>query len=113
MTVCLSNVCDEICLRSVNFERSCITHGSTLVKPVAWYSMFYGWFSSPAGFVHSGIHMPWKTCYLLAQSTTLSIHVSERLSSCRIGTVKDGLARLDDGFTAGDMSDIVGYLCTC
>jgi len=46
-------VCDEICLISVNFVRSCITHRSTLVKFIArlWglYSIFYGRFSSPAG----------------------------------------------------------------
>jgi len=27
--------------------------------------------------------------------------------------VRDGLARLPDVFTAGDMSDIVRYLCMC
>jgi len=38
----------EICLRSVNFVRSCITHFNTLVKFIARYSIFYGQFSSPA-----------------------------------------------------------------
>jgi len=42
-------VYDEICLRSVNFVHSRITHRSTLVKFIAQYSIFYGRFSSPAG----------------------------------------------------------------
>jgi len=32
-------VYDEICLRSVNFVRSRITHWSTLVKFIAWYGL--------------------------------------------------------------------------
>ena len=48
--------------------------------------------------------------------------VRERLSDEQIQTasllqecimVRDGLARLPDVFTAGDMSDIVHYLCVC
>jgi len=38
----------EICMRSVNFVRLCITHWNTFVKFITWYSIFYGRFSSPA-----------------------------------------------------------------
>jgi len=53
--------------------------------------------------VHSGIHVLWKTCFLLGQSAMLSIHVfvnrciassNSLLQECI--TVTDGLARLPD-----------------
>jgi len=53
---------------------------------------------------------------------TVDSSVCERLSDEQIQTasllqecimVRDGLAHLPDVFTAGDMSDIVRYLCMC
>ena len=41
-------VFDDICLRFINFVCSCITHQSTLVSSITWYSITYGRFSSPA-----------------------------------------------------------------
>ena len=58
----------------------------------------------------------------LSARKTVNSRVHERLSDEQIQTasllqecimVRDGLARLPDVFTAGDMSDIVRYLCMC
>ena len=61
---------------------------------------------------------------LFTQSARNAVNsrVRERLSDEQIQTasllqecimVRDGLAHLPDVFTAGDMSDIVRYLCMC
>ena len=65
----------------------------------------------------------WKTCYLLLSvRKVIDSCVCERLSDEQIQTasllqecimVRDGLACLPEVFTAGDMSDIVRYLCMC
>ena len=35
-------VFDEICKRSMNFVRSCLSHQSSVVQSVAWYGVMYG-----------------------------------------------------------------------
>jgi len=120
-------VYDEICLRFVNFVRSCITHRSTLVKSIARYSIFYGRFSSPAGcnmlccaqryscavedllFTRS-VRSIVDSC-VCERSSDEQVQAASLLQECVM--VRDGLARLPGVFTAGDMSDIVRYLCLC
>ena len=117
-------VFDEICLRCVNFVCSCITHRSNLVKFIARYSIFYERFRSPAG--RNMLYCAQRySCavedllFTLSARNAVSSRVRERLSDEQIQTasllqecimVRDGLARLPDVFTAGDMSDIIRYL---
>jgi len=123
-------VYDEIYLRFVNFLRSCIklTHRSNLVKFIARYSVFYGWFRSPAG--RNMLYCARRysravedLLYTQSARNAVNSRVRERLSDEQIQTaslqeriglmVRVRLARLPDVFTAGDMSDIVRYLCMC
>ena len=91
------------------------------------YSIFYGRFSSPA----DRNMLCCAQRYLCAVEDLLFTRsvcrvvascVCEHLSDEQIQTarllqecimVRDGLARLPDVSTAGDMSDIVRYLCIC
>jgi len=49
--------------------------------------------------------------YIVFVSVDEQTQTSILLQECT--TVRDGLARLPDVFTAADMSDIVRYLCMC
>ena len=99
-----------------------------MVKFIARYSIFYGRFGSPAG--RNMLYCAQRySCavedLLFTQSARNAVNsrVRERLSDEQIQTaslqeciglmVRVRLARLPDVFTAGDMSDIVRYLCTC
>jgi len=107
--------------------RSRINHRSNVVKFIARYSIFYGRFRSPAGrnMLYCAQRYSCAVADLLfTQSApkTVNSRVREHLSDEQIQTasllqecimVRDGLARLPDVFTAGDMSDTVRYLCMC
>jgi len=68
--------------------------------------------------VCSDIPVPWRIYCFVDQCVMLSRHAYVKvllmtylLPECVM--VKDGLAKLPDCFTVGDMSDIASYLCTC
>jgi len=123
---CLS-VYDELCLRFVHFVRSCMAHQSHLVSFVARYSTMHGRFSSPVGcniqrcaqryactvedlFFRGPVRNVVASC-VRKSFTDDQFQIAYLLKECVM--VRDGLAKLPDCFTAGDMSDIASYLSTC
>jgi len=117
----------ELCLRFVNFVLSYMAHQSHLVSFIARYSTVHGRFSSSVG---CNIQRCAQRYACTVKDLLLRVPVRSVVASCvrksftdhqfqityllkECVMVRDGLAKLTDCFTVGDMSDIASYLSTC
>ena len=143
-------VYDDLCLRFMNFARSCMAYQSHLVSFIARYNTMHGRFSSPVGrniqrcaqryactvedllraliLLKTWRYISRLLTYLL--TCLLRGPVRKAVTSCvqksfsddqfqtayllqECVMVRDGLAKLPDCFTVGDMREIDSYVSTC
>jgi len=71
-------VYDEVCRRSINFLRRCISHSSKVVRRVANYGIYHGRCDSPAG--RKVLHYDCMRLY----SATMTDVLSPKFESLRV-----------------------------
>ena len=118
-------VYDEVCRRSVNFLRTCVSHSSEVVRHVANYSIFHGRCDSPAG--RNALHcmnrygatlsdvLSSKFESLVWEYATKDISIQHEqsvdlLRECIM--IRDNVFTLPDFYTVPDVRCIILYICS-
>ena len=122
-------VFDEICRRSINFARDCITHVSGIIKRVASYGIYYARNESPLGqnmlFCIDRYRSPLNSL-LFSSRRIVNSYFDSTVDDAQLSTasflielidIRDGQFKFkfSDSFVLSytELCDIITYICTC
>ena len=120
-------VFDEICKRSINFVRDCISHESSLIRQIASYGIYYARSESPMGlnmlFCTDRYCSPLNKL-LFSSSKSISSYFHSTVDVAQVRTssflyelidIRDNAYNFDNSFllSYGELGDIISFICTC
>jgi len=120
-------VFDELCRRSVNFARSCISHESQLISQIASYCIYFARCNSPMGLnmLFCADRFQTNIDGILNSSSNYIVHsyyncstadVQLRASSFlfELVSIRDSRQLYFDNvaFTKAELTDIINHICT-
>jgi hypothetical protein len=120
-------VFDEICRRSINFARDCISHESGLIKQVASYGIYYARSESPLGknvLFCTDRYRSTLNSLLFSSFNIANSYFDGAVDDAQLRTasflselieIRDGKDKFFDNFilSYAELCDIITYICTC
>jgi hypothetical protein len=120
-------VVEEICRRSINCVRDCISHESGLIKHIASYEIYYARSDSPLGQnmlfctdryrspVNSLLFSSFNIVNSYVNSTVIDAQLRTSSFLSELIEIKDGKDKFSSSFILSypELCDIITYICTC
>ena len=120
-------VFDEICRRSINFVRDCISHESSLIRQIASYGIHYARSDSPLGLnmlfctdrycshLNSLLFNSFKSVNSYFSSTIVDAQLRTSSFLYELLEIRDSKDTFDNSFILSyvELCDVITFICTC